>query len=108
MKFIKLLLSLCFLSFVCFAQSGKLPVQKVVHLTEQQYAAYIKTHSDTIRYPRSTNADGTLGESNASAWTSGFFPGCLWYVYRFTGSDQWKTAAEKWTQGLEQEKNNKG
>jgi beta-xylosidase/rhamnogalacturonyl hydrolase YesR len=98
---------LCILSVVCFGQSGKLPVQKVVHLAEQQYEAYIKTHADTIRYPRSTNADGSLGQTSASEWTSGFFPGCLWYEYLFTGNAQWKTAAEKWTQGMEQEKNNK-
>lgn len=91
-----------------FAQSGKLPVQKVVHLAEQQYEAYRKSHSDTIRYPRSTNPDGSLGETDASGWTSGFFPGCLWYLYQFTGHDEWKTAAEKWTQGLEGEKDNKG
>lgn len=91
-----------------FAQSGQLPVQKVVRLAERQYEAYIKTHSDTIRYPRSTNPDGKLGETNASDWTSGFFPGCLWYLYQFTGAGGWKTAAEKWTKGLEKEKDNKG
>ena len=100
--------SLGFFSLFCSAQSAKLPIQKVVHLAEQHYEAYIKDHSDTIRYPRSENADGSLLASSGSDWTCGFFPGCLWYLYRFTGNAEWKTAAAKWTAGLEKEKDNKG
>jgi alpha-glucosidase len=81
-------------------------VQKVIDLAQAQYDGYIKTHSDTLRYPRSTRADGSLGETNAADWTSGFFPGCLWYLYRFTEKDKWKGAAQKWTEGLESQKNN--
>jgi len=84
------------------------PVQKVIDLAQQQYEGYIKTHSDSLRYPRSTRADGSLGETAAADWTSGFFPGSLWALYRFTGKDQWKSAAQKWTGGLESQKNNKG
>ncbi|HWK05044.1 MAG TPA: glycoside hydrolase family 88 protein [Puia sp.] len=94
-------------SFFVQPQSGKLPVQKVVRLAEQQYDAYIKTHADMVRYPRSTNPDGTLNESDAAGWTSGFFPGSLWFLYKLTGGGQWKSAAEKWTEGLEKEKNDK-
>ena len=86
----------------------KVPVQKVIELAQQQYADYIRTHSDSIRYPRSTKPNGALGETKAADWTSGFFPGCLWYLYRFTKKDQWKNAAEKWTAGLETQKFNKG
>lgn len=39
-------------------------------------------------------------------WTSGFFPGSLWYLYELTGSEKWKTEAEKFTSYLEREKNN--
>ncbi|HEX8462286.1 MAG TPA: glucuronyl hydrolase, partial [Segetibacter sp.] len=83
-------------------------IQKVISLAEQQYQAYIKTYSDTIRYPRSSKANGTLYEVNSDDWTSGFFPGCLWYLYQFTKKDQWKNTARKWTEGLEKEKNNTG
>lgn len=34
-------------------------------------------------------------------WTSGFFSGSLWYMYRITGDDTWKEAAETWTADLE-------
>lgn len=96
------------LAMVPVQKGAMVPVQKVIDLAQQQYESYIKTHSDTLRYPRSTRADGSLGETAAADWTSGFFPGCLWYLYRFTGKDQWKAAAQKWTGGLESQKNNKG
>src|SRR6186997_92534 len=41
-------------------------------------------------------------------WTSGFFPGVLWFLYEYTGNQQWKTDAEKYTANLEREKTNGG
>ena len=37
-------------------------------------------------------------------WTSGFFPGELWYMYEYTKDDFWKEKARKQTELLEQEK----
>ncbi|ALJ04316.1 glucuronyl hydrolase [Pseudalgibacter alginicilyticus] len=33
-------------------------------------------------------------------WTSGFWPGELWYLYEFTGDKKWEVAADKFTQYL--------
>lgn len=41
-------------------------------------------------------------------WTSGFFPGVLWLLYEYTGKQQWKTDAEKYTANIEREKTNGG
>lgn len=35
-----------------------------------------------------------------SSWTSGFWPGVLWYLYENTKDDMWKVAAEKYTQTI--------
>src|SRR5690606_1151044 len=37
-------------------------------------------------------------------WTQGFFPGGLWYIYEYTQNPEWKAAAEKWTEALEEAK----
>ena len=37
-------------------------------------------------------------------WTSGFFPGELWFLYKFTNSPFWKNEAEKFTAKIEREK----
>ena len=34
-------------------------------------------------------------------WTSGFFPGSLWYLYEFTKAEEWKNAAQDYTARLE-------
>ena len=39
-------------------------------------------------------------------WTSGFFPGSLWYLYEATGDARWRASAEKFTAYLEPEQNN--
>ncbi|HET7535640.1 MAG TPA: glycoside hydrolase family 88 protein [Candidatus Didemnitutus sp.] len=41
-------------------------------------------------------------------WTSGFFPGSMWYLFEATGDAKWRTEAEKFTALLESQKNNKG
>ena len=33
-------------------------------------------------------------------WTSGFWPGVLWYLYEATGKDAWKVQADKYTRLL--------
>jgi unsaturated chondroitin disaccharide hydrolase len=39
-------------------------------------------------------------------WTSGFFPGVLWYLDEYYKTDQWKAEARKFTTLIEKEKNN--
>ncbi|MDR1631705.1 MAG: glycoside hydrolase family 88 protein [Dysgonamonadaceae bacterium] len=52
-------------------------------------------------YPRTTKNNGELAVTNMYDWTSGFFPGTLWYLYELTDDARWKDAAEKWTVSLE-------
>ncbi len=36
-------------------------------------------------------------------WTSGFFPGTLWYLYEYTGNAAWMERARTFTANMEQE-----
>ena len=36
----------------------------------------------------------------AADWTSGFWPGILWYLYEYSQDEQWKAAASKYTSYL--------
>lgn len=56
--------------------------------------------------PRSLNAKGGLNVVASKDWTSGFFPGCLWYMYEYTGDAKWEKLARAHTDPLEQEKTN--
>ncbi len=52
-----------------------------------------------------TYEDGQLKTVPPTDWTSGFFPGTLWYLYEFTGDAKWKNVAADYTRRLESIKN---
>ncbi|HBC78401.1 MAG TPA: glucuronyl hydrolase [Bacteroidales bacterium] len=58
--------------------------------------------------PRTIDESGTLVTSNSGWWTSGFFPGSLWYLYEYSKDDKFKDAAIQMTSRIENEKNNTG
>ncbi|WP_018631037.1 glycoside hydrolase family 88 protein [Niabella aurantiaca] len=53
-----------------------------------------------------TLEDGKLKLVASRDWTSGFFPGELWYLYELTGDRKWRTEARGFTADIEQEKTN--
>jgi autotransporter-associated beta strand protein len=61
------------------------------------------------QYPSTTKTtDNTWNTTDQWGWTSGFYPGDLWQMYRFTGDTSYSTAAANRTAGLEGQKNNNG
>lgn len=67
-----------------------------------QYKLMIASLPDSTRFPRRTSSstNSTLTTVTASDWTSGFFPGCLWYLYEYSGDNYWKRNALRWTGNL--------
>lgn len=53
------------------------------------------------RYPRSTSKDGSLASTDMYDWTSGFFPGNLWYLYELSRDNLFRQKAKAWTVSLE-------
>ncbi|MCK5692302.1 MAG: glycoside hydrolase family 88 protein [Bacteroidales bacterium] len=56
--------------------------------------------------PRTINKDGSLAVVPAGDWTSGFYPGVLWYMYELTGEVEWKEKAINYTDLLEDQQFN--
>jgi unsaturated chondroitin disaccharide hydrolase len=65
-----------------------------------------KTNPDQL-LPRTVDA-GELKMVSSRDWTSGFFPGILWYLFEYTGEQQWKEQAQLYTSYMEREKTNPG
>jgi autotransporter-associated beta strand protein len=59
-------------------------------------------------YLSTTKTDGTWSTTGASGWTSGFYPGELWQMYRNTGDSAYSAAASNRTAGIEGQMNNNG
>ncbi len=58
--------------------------------------------------PRTVKPDGSLSLVAPRDWTSGFFPGTMWYLYEESGDEFWKEKAMKFTEYLESIKTYKG
>lgn len=55
--------------------------------------------------PRSVNPNGTVRLAGLTDWTTGFFPGSLWYGYELTGDKTLAEEAKKFTLALDSIRN---
>jgi hypothetical protein len=75
---------------------------------DEQYNRLYQDLETNERFPRSLNEDGSIRMVPPRDWTSGFFPGSMWYLYEVTGKEEWKERAEAFTNNLEELKNYTG
>ena len=72
-----------------------------------QEVAKVKDSKPDLVSPR-TVENGELKMVTSKDWTSGFFPGELWFLYEYTRKNEWKQQAENFTANMEREKTNAG
>ena len=75
-------------------------------VAEKQCAGMLASIQDPQKLPR-TVENGRLTLVKAWDWTSGFFPGTLWYLYEFTNDAKWREAAAAWTARVESAKDHR-
>jgi len=73
--------------------------QNAVETASVQLTRQVEEMGDRVGFPRSIRAD-TLRLDNIYDWTSGFFPGSLWYMYELTENNFFKDEASKFTSYL--------
>lgn len=105
MKKIHILISLLVLiflqAFVLINQKADPVIKDSFKVAELQYRKMLEVSTDLSKYPRGDAKDGSLRYTKIGDWTGGFWPGALWYLYEYTGKQEWRDAAEKWTASLE-------
>ena len=82
-------------------------VRNATSVSSAQYSTMLTRLTNETRLPR-TWADGKVELVAAKDWTSGFFPGSLWYLYELTGEAKWRDAAKDFTSRLESAKDFRG
>jgi len=86
------------------------PIKEVIRNSfeqaARQYEWMLATLPEGKRLPR-TFENGRLVTIPSADWTSGFFPGSLWYLFEATKDVRWRTAAERYTALLEREQHNR-
>ncbi len=79
-------------------------LQKEIGNCEKQLGQAVPKLTDLSKHPRLIETDETEWKevpNDRLVWTSGFYPGILWYMYNLTGRDKWKKEAIKRTEVFE-------
>jgi unsaturated chondroitin disaccharide hydrolase len=108
--FLKLASAGVIFSLIGCHQSPKDPTdlaKESLDVASRQLALSIQSLGDTDLNPR-TAENGVLRLVRSSDWTSGFYPGCLWYIYEYSGDEKFLGAARKFTMNVEKEQFNGG
>lgn len=73
----------------------------VLKYCAEQASKTVAAELPVTQFPRSIAAgENRWFTSDYKSWTSGFWPGTLWYLYETDGSEQWRKNAEAATQAL--------
>jgi unsaturated chondroitin disaccharide hydrolase len=97
------LIAACFLFASCTKQKTCLDTETWLDFSVGQMGQALELLDDgRDQLPRSIAPGETgWGTTNIHGWTSGFWPGLLWYAYEATGDEQWREKAHHWTMKLE-------
>lgn len=110
-KYVFTLLTLTALQASTFAQ--KVSVKKAFDQAAKQTDLMLQEISKTEQksgkpeqFSPRTLEHGDLKLVASRDWTSGFFPGVLWYLYEYTGNKKWLEPAKKFSAQMEKEQFN--
>ncbi|CAH8284082.1 rhamnogalacturonyl hydrolase YesR [Mariniflexile fucanivorans] len=113
MKQITILILFVVLAVGCKTPQNKSEKDANLLKNISQQLAYFPVLKDTANiksnasvFPRTLTPSGELELVSKRDWTSGFYPGVLWYMYSLTGEKQWKDKAEIYTDLLKSEQFN--
>ncbi|ALJ04467.1 glucuronyl hydrolase [Pseudalgibacter alginicilyticus] len=85
-----------------------LDLDKLINDCESQLEIAAPKLTDLTKHPRLIETNETEWKqvpNDKLIWTSGFYPGILWYTYEATGNERWKEEAIKRTEVFEDFKN---
>lgn len=100
-----MLLATSAFTLTCFAQSTAEDAssrwfEKTASVIAYQLNKAASTY-EPGQHPRSLNPDGTVKLAPYKDWTTGFFPGSLWYGYELTGDKKLADEAKRFTLALD-------
>lgn len=79
----------------------KIPFKNYSYFTEQAQKTLSQIPVGPNNIPRNVDArKSTWRFVNYKDWTSGFWPGVLWYLYEATGDEKWNREADRFSQLL--------
>jgi len=86
---------------VKFSDSRDTVIVKAKDQYDELYNAVQSKINESKFMPRTINKDGSRKLVSRYDWTSGFYPGSLWYLHALTGESKWETRALEYTKKLD-------
>jgi unsaturated chondroitin disaccharide hydrolase len=86
------------------SQKLEIDLEKQVQDCTSQLEISVPKLKDLTKHPRLIENNATTWKevkNDKLVWTSGFYPGILWYAYEITGDEKWKQEAVKRTEIFE-------
>lgn len=83
------------------------PTNNLTFARKQLHYGLSHNYNASLGYPAAV-VNRSIHWAPAGSWTSGFFPGELWYMYQYTSKKFWKKKAQKWAAGLKSQQYNTG
>lgn len=105
--FLFVLVAICLLTASCQRANDTDWVKKAISRSSEQLLAAAEMFKDSMKNPR-TFENGKVKLVGEKDWTSGFFPGSLWYMYELTKNEKFKTEAQYYTSLLDSAQYYKG
>ncbi len=93
-------------NFNCQAQNKPVPIE-VKKEINSRFLKLLDFPIDSVSIPRSMDCStGIVKKVKSKDWTSGFYAGNLWQIYKLTGDIRFKEKAVLWNAFIEKEKFN--
>ena len=93
-------------NFNCQAQYKPVPIE-VKKEINARFSKLLDFPIDSVSIPRSMDCStGVVKKVKSKDWTSGFYAGNLWQIYKLTGDIRYKEKATLWNAFIEKEKFN--
>ena len=86
---------------VKFSDSRDTVIVKAKDQYDELYNAVQSKINEPKFMPRTINKDGSRKLVSRYDWTSGFYPGSLWYLHALTGESKWQMRALEYTKKLD-------
>lgn len=110
-KLVTILIALIFIITLCIRIFVITPIDSVIDDALLRSIGHYKLLYKSVEnleneLPYTIAKDGSLKTTDAYFWTSGFFPGTLWYLYEYSNDPEIRYMAEKITKRVESQQYN--
>ena len=82
-------------------ESEKQFIKENMNFAKTQVENMMRTSFSETSMPHSMNKEGEVARMRLQGWTSGFFPGTLWYLSEYTGDKVLTDSARVFTERME-------